>query len=575
MTNLVDFVASRSDAEKLLPGGFQIFSGTRQLVRAVSSFDKLRISRADSSRQATVRTAIAEYAEKFQSKLSRIVDDARILEEVQSRIDLLKDRDRNWQTLFLMSAHQPNLFAYSGVMRKIILLWFIEQSLRSSQIQQEAKSEIVCFYGFADHDFVHNKWVRSAEIDSPIRKDGVLRYSIKIDQNQTYLPTNKIQKPGPELLEKWQAQTEVWISENLSLTKKYLRGKGGDTSGDGRGGGSLNDTRRAFEDFWSLVQKSQQVAENLAEFSSLLLAAVAQEKWKIPMLFANFSDCFKSFSDEYLWLVSNKETFASIVENEEAGMKSQGIDTGLASDIGELSPLWLKCDCGSKYRMEMRGDEVLGRCVRCGADYTIELEKLKRLIADKPERIEPRSIAMPIVFSKAVGMACYVGGIGSLGYLMHSSAISTALNVIFPPTPFWYSEDEFKSIQKLAELAELDRMQKAYLQERRDPTGDYLIIARALEERLADPVKASVAKRPAEVERDKQLLKRILSKKGSGTTSCMVDYAVNISLERSAEQWLQFLRNDGRLMTPVHMTCLFEAPPDLSESWTGPVPSMS
>ncbi len=552
MTNLVDFVRA-ADGNGAVLENYEIFSKASQIVTSVSDYYSRR-GPLTSDHEIRTREAIGDCAERYQTKLSRIVQDNEVAEEARSRIQLLKEDKQTRPVLLLMSSHQPNLFAYSGVMKKIILLACIEQILRTKWLEESYHGDVVCFYGFADHDFVHNKWVRSAEIVSPIRRDGLLRYSVKIDQKQMYLPTNRIQKPNEELLESWQAQTKGWISENLSLAKKYLRGRQ-NTSID------LNALYEAYgnsEDFWNLVRRAHDIADNLAEFSSLLLSAVAQEKWKLPIVFANFSDCFKFFPNEYLWLLQNRETFKAKVEDNEAKMKLHGIDTGLANDIGEVSPLWLKCECGSKYRLELKSDAVIGRCARCSSDLSLTFAELESLVAENPERIEPRSIAMPIVFSKAVGMSCYVGGIGSLGYLMHSASVSAALKVMFPPTPFWYSEDEFMSLQRLAAYAEIDRMRDTYLPKSTDSDLDPLGLARAIQTRLAGPIDSSVDRKPAELERDRQLLGRILSKNGYGTTSCMIDYAVNVSLEKSGEQWLRFLLSDGKLLASIHMTSVYE-----------------
>ncbi|MEM3702967.1 MAG: bacillithiol biosynthesis BshC, partial [Candidatus Bathyarchaeia archaeon] len=63
-------------------------------------------------------------------------------------VETTLEKLENDQCIFLMTAHQPNLFAYSGVFRKATLNYVLAEKL--SKI---LKVPVVTFFGIADQDF--------------------------------------------------------------------------------------------------------------------------------------------------------------------------------------------------------------------------------------------------------------------------------------------------------------------------------------------------------------------------------------------------------------------------------------
>lgn len=548
MTNLVEFVQRKVETNNH-PSSLEdsgIFENVADIVSSISSFNG--IVNLD-SHQLEVRQGVAGFARFYEKKLEKTVEDTSVLRQLSSKIDALAQDPK---AVVLMTAHQPNLFPYSGVMRKIALLKYLQDVLIS---ESKPESNVISFFGIADHDFIHNKWVRSAEIDSPTRKEGVLRLNIKVDKKDLYLPSNKIPKPSVTLLEEWKSQVSNWISENSSVAKIHARENGIQIAKD-----PLNLTTSNFTGFWKMLERVYDVAENLAEFNSLLLASVVLDIWKMPLLFANFSDCFTLFGPQYKWFIERNEEIRSIIEKKETTMRNIGVDSGLSEDYGETSPLWMKCDCGSKYKFEMISGTAYGKCMRCKKEISISYQDLAIDAANNPNKFEPRSIFMPIAFSQAFGMSCYIGGIGGLGYLLHSKEIAEKFSVGLPSTPFWYSKDEYLSIQSLATQHELARIRHAYPLFRTDGQSEpsskdmYALFKQASEN-------STIPKSPTR-ERDFQLLERISERESAGN-SCMIDYVVNISLNRSFDQWISFLRTDGRLLAPVKMLSVLEAGRDL------------
>ena len=73
---------------------------------------------------------------------------------VRDRIDLLKDRSAE----IIVSIHQPNLFAYSGVFKKIVLL----QTIKTLLERPITNKKIINLFLIIDHDFMGELWTRVA-----------------------------------------------------------------------------------------------------------------------------------------------------------------------------------------------------------------------------------------------------------------------------------------------------------------------------------------------------------------------------------------------------------------------------
>lgn len=170
---------------------------------------------------------------------------------------------------------------------------------------------------------------------------------------------------------------------------------------------------------------------------------------------------------------------------------------------------------------------------------------------------------MPIAFARAFDMSCYIGGIGGLGYLMHTREISDRFLSPLPPTPFWYVDDWYFSIQLFCSAFQIEKLRSKYAQ---DTKMEMLTTTRKpgsveeysksiltlIESKLS---KGEIQKGP-ELERDKQLLSNIAT--SSQTKSCLIDSTINVGIRSTYSQWLEFLEKDGRLHTAVELKAAFE-----------------
>jgi hypothetical protein len=502
----------------------------------------------DKERIKEVRKRIADFSEKYLEKMSYGISE-NVKEEIKKKIEIMRNSDPN-TTIILMSAHQPNLFAYSGVLRKIALLKALEQRLVEMGTN---KDNIICFYGFADHDFVTDrvmsKWVRSAEMPAPLKREGTLRLNITIDKKDYFLPSNIIAKPTKEKIDSWRSQIDSWINENSSLAVKYI--KSYNTGIDGFEVQKI--AKKNYADFWKEVEKAQEKASSLAEFSSLLMATEASNAIESPVVFANYSDCYSAFGKEYEWLLSNSKIYSQTVEKGEAKLKELGSNSGLSEDVDELLPLWLKCSCGSKYRLVATSQDVFnGKCMHCGKEVKYTFDELMALVKSSPELFEPRSISMILAFSKAFDISCYIGGKDGMRYLMHTKAISQSLNLPLPPMTYWNVADQYIGIETLAAAWEIERISGTYNLISKGKTVDNALeAAQSAAADMSSKMQKGEIPKTSVSERESQLLEMI--PKSLEKPSCAVGYAINITLDSTYKQWIKFLLENGNLHDPVKM----------------------
>ncbi len=542
----IDISDIRSDLKKKTDDPYYknfVFEDVDSLVEQVMEYHESRLGK-DVERIIEGRKQIAKCSLGY---LDRIGPDLPKDKEskIREMIELMGNSDQ--ETIILMSAHQPNLFAYSGILRKIALLDALGKKITK---RSHGSKKVICFYAFADHDFINNKWVKSAEMCAPLRKGGLLRFNVDFSEEEMFLPSNRIKKPSKEKLDSWKGQINSWMRENSSLASRYIKLNNGH-------GNLLDMMERNFNEFWDYVEISHKRANNLAEFSSFTLSLPLINALDTPVVFANFSDCFQTFQNEYRWLIDNMDKYSSIIEKNEAVLKSKGIDSGLAPDISEAIPIWIKCKCGSKYKLLKSQANIFGRCLRCSDELHYTKEQLISLLDSSAHLFEPRAISMPLTFSRAIDMSCYVGGIGGMGYLMHSRAINEALGLPFPPTPYWNVPDRYIGIETLASAWETTRIASSFGIDHINISPESVADATS---RVHDELKCKIdegsIKKGPESERGRRILETIPP--SLATPSCAIDYAINIGMKETYSQWIKFLTNGGELQEPVKLRSVFE-----------------
>jgi len=545
-----------SDSEKLF-----LHENLEELTKVCSDFYRKSIENVvDSSEVFERRAQLLQWIRKFHEECGTVTP------HVEEAIQKLKDSS----CLLLMTAHQPNLFAYSGVLRKATLNHALAERLSES-----LSLPVVCLFGVADQDFTDDRWVRSAILPDPKRRDGVLELRIDLPEK---LMLNKVAKPSRQVLNRWRSKIESWFSTRLSSIERSFKSLGIEFDQQKLG---LSEN---FEDFWATVDESCERARNYSDFNAFLMSEIVNITWGYDALFFRFSECQQIFEREFCFLLSHFEDYSRYVK--EVTFSSGVSKGGVYKQEFNTIPFWYHCDCGSKARLlpEQHVDAFFGRgeCLGCGKEYKIDFSS-----REEPEvsgilpRISIRSLAMPLVFFDGLGVCCYVGGVGGSAYLGQAKYVGERMGIAFPPVVIWRPRDVYLGVGQLEALItfkelsgtfDLSQYEKAEanLKHKISDVEKKIQELELQKDELADDAKIETAEkikrmkaisvRKYDIRKENNFpvlarnLKLLQNVKGAMSLHpCIVDYAVNIGLDETSEQWLTFLRKNGSLSSSVDL----------------------
>jgi hypothetical protein len=114
---------------------------------------------------------------------------------LNEKISLLSDP----ATQILVSTHQPNLFPYSGVCKKIVLLETLKNTIQ--KIDQNKK--IINLFIVIDHEFADDRWVRHAQLPSIHHPSGILQLTAPVSKSEKRQLIKNIGKPSSSVLAEW------------------------------------------------------------------------------------------------------------------------------------------------------------------------------------------------------------------------------------------------------------------------------------------------------------------------------------------------------------------------------------
>ena len=120
--------------------------------------------------------SIYDNRKKIKNMVKKFHQDADTLKDnIKSEMELLDDKNTHIQVIL----HQPNLFAYSGVFKKIVLLNTIKQKV----LERKPGAKLINMFIFIDHDFLNNIWIRLAQLPSIKNSSGILDIRIPFNNN--------------------------------------------------------------------------------------------------------------------------------------------------------------------------------------------------------------------------------------------------------------------------------------------------------------------------------------------------------------------------------------------------------
>jgi hypothetical protein len=471
------------------------------------------------------------------------------------------DKNRmNMQTpsaQILVSIHQPNLFAYGGVFKKIILLQTIKSMLEKGNDTTETNTRFINLFLIVDHDFMDDAWIRVAQLPSVRHSDGILELRMPITDSNRWKLVRNMEVPSVTIVEHWRKQVASWIKNGaLSL------------------GLEKNERLALFENleqFWKEVAESYNRARSYADLNSFIISRVVNKLWGYDTLFVRLSDISEVFEGGFNFLLNNFRKYSRILSESDMMFLRNGINTGVSQSTYLNAPVWLHCKCGSKAPVKLNEVEsgifdLSGTCISCKRPLTVRLNGSQTIPGGTLNELSPRAIPILLLLSRDLGLCCYASGTGgSMDYTMVGRLVFKELSIRMPITVIWASEDVYSGLGQREALQSLKFKNSAqvikYAEHLRIALSNFNAKVAPLLSKRTDLAKDGqdlqgvlneLAVLKQEQRNTRQLLK-ISDKVIKATTfkPCIIDYAVNFGLENTENMWRNTLIQNDDLATPI------------------------
>ena len=491
----------------------------------------------------TNREHLSEYVRRFHTAANTLTP------AVNSAIGLLSDPSSK----LLVSIHQPNLFAYGGVYKKIVLL----ETLKGLAESKKPNSKLVNLFLIVDHDFLDDIWMRTAQLPSIRNKGGVLEIRTPVSNTKRWQMVCNTPPPHKQILESWRKQLKLWIKN--AATNNFDK----------------SVLLRNFEGLWTDVEGAFIRSKSYSDFNAFFQSRVVNGIWGYKTLFVRLSDISPVFDKGFEFLLSGYDKYSRAVEKAEKYFLERNISTGVSSTAYLNAPVWIHCKCGSKASAKVREDKVgiilRGKCMSCKSDLQIDFENTKGLKLSKEviHKVSPRAIPILLLLSKELGIGCYASGTGgSIGYTIVGSLIFKELSIKMPLTVVWPADDMYVG------LGQSEALEYLQLRQRSDVI-DYLRTLRAedfamsreirpmLEERNllvneGQPIDEILSKlfKLKERQRNIHSMIKVVEKVRNSLQikPCFLDYGINFGVKNTEVNWRNNLIKNNNLLLPLHLT---------------------
>ena len=347
------------------------------------------------------------------------------------------------KTQIFVSIHQPNLFAYGGVFKKIVLL----QTLMRAVEERKPLNKFVNLFLIVDHDFMDDAYIRLAELPSIRHSDGRLELRMPVSESRRWQLVCNMPLPGRTILDRWRMQIYSWVRNSFSsVYSKSDKSK-------------ILDN---FEHFWWKVEESYSRSKSYSDFNSFLMSQLVNAEWGYDTLFVRLSEMSTVFEDGFKYLISNFMKYSQVLSKTENMFFRCGIDTGVSATSYLNAPLWVHCRCGSKASARVHRNQhdqisLAGTCMSCKKAIEVNLGNHNDMTISKDmlQGMSPRAIPILLLLSRDLGITCYASGTGgSMGYTMVGAMVFKELSIKMPVTLVWAATDIYRGLAQ-AEALEL------------------------------------------------------------------------------------------------------------------------
>jgi len=557
-------------------------SSLGELLEACVSFYKQSKNKMSLERARKRRAELARFARLFHN------DCGTLTASVRKRLEDLESGN----CIVLMTAHQPNFFAYSGVLRKATLNFVLAKKLESV-----LKIPVVSFFGIADQDFTDDRWVRSCELPAVQRSGGLLSIEVELPEK---LMLNKVPKPSRGMLSGWKSEIEKWLNEAIGSTERLCRKLGLQEACPSSTVSVLHENSASF---WKITEDCWERSRTYSDFNGFLMSRIVNDAWGYDTVFARFSECQQAFADDFCFLLSRFKDYSRLLKEAKEMPHSEGTDGGVSDQEPFLAPFWYHCHCGSKAKLFLEEkDGILfgiGSCVRCQEHYELDFGR-----KDNPDvlsiasQISARAIPMGLVFFNGLQPSSYVGGAAGMTYLVEAEHVAKGLGIPFPPTVVWRPRDKYLGVGQAEALLELKRI-CACLGVHDYSAARNLLKTRLTEiqgelEKLEQAIKEISSAHTRDRKNDLELREQMRSTsvrkseiaRSSGISiinhelrtlenvatvlklmPSIVDHGINVGLRETSDYWIKSLSEEGRFDADVCMKSVLERTEPLLTLW--------
>ena len=459
----------------------------------------------------------------------------------------------------LVSIHQPNLFAYGGVFKKVVLLQTIKSILEKGNDVSNTNTRFINLFLIVDHDFMDDVWIRVAQLPSVRHSDGILELRMPITASNRWKLVRNMEVPPLTIVDHWSKQVVSWMKNgSLSL------------------GLGKNERRALFENleqFWNEVDESYNRAKSYADLNSFIMSRVVNKIWGYDTLFVRLSDISEVFEGGINFLLNNFRKYSGILSESDTMFLRSGINTGVSQSTYLNAPVWLHCKCGSKASVKLNEIEggifnLSGACMSCKRPLTVRLDGSHKIPRNILNELSPRAIPILLLLSRELGICCYASGTGgSMGYTMVGRLVFKELSVRMPVTVIWASEDVYSGLGQTEALQSLKFKNSAevmkYAEQLRTTLSNFNAKIAPLLSKRADLAKhgqdikevlGELVVLKQEQRNTRQLLKISVKVINASTLKpCMIDYAVNFGLKNTENIWRNNLIQNDDLAMPIIM----------------------
>jgi hypothetical protein len=483
------------------------------------------------------RISLASLSRKFHSEADTLTN------TIENQWALLNDPT----TKLFVSTHQPNLFAYSAIFKKVVLL----ETLKTT-IEKYKEWGIVNLFVIIDHDFINKIWMRRAQLPSFHHPSGLLQLRFSVDHLKMWDMVSNVPRPPETMLYNWRREIISWIKKSSSSPSYRAK------------------MVENLSSFWEIVESAYSKARSYSDFNAFLMSKIINSIWGYNTLFVRLSEISKVFQNGFQFLISNPTTYTDALRRTEQMLLSRRESTGVSSTSYEKAPMWLHCNCGSKASLSVSTQDKFvftSSCISCKKELTLNFAAdgsnspdLSKVISF----ISPRAIAIPLLLSLDLQIACYCSGKGGLGYLTDANAISNHLGIAWPLTLVWRSKDDYTGIAQNQALNAIHMKipeAKSRLQELRSRNDEYERKIRKLVNKRTELAKAngslsSILEDLFQLKEEQRRIRReiVIIEKATKVLNlqpCILDYAVNFGMVYTEKQWRRHLLENGHLTATV------------------------